>query len=65
MSADPSRTIVEVDALTEEQRRYLFFFEEDVFGTRDYGLEWEPKQRFFTVHVDGRLVARFGHRWPF
>jgi GNAT superfamily N-acetyltransferase len=58
--APQPRTIIPADALTEEQRKHLFFFEEDVFGLAALGLAWEPKTRFFTVHVAGRLVANAG-----
>ena len=54
------RTIVEADALTDEQRRHLFYFEDDVFGLVSHGLTWAPKERFFTVHIDGRLVGNAG-----
>ena len=54
------RTIVEAGALTDEQRLRLFKFEDDVFGLASYGLAWAPKERFFTVHVDGRPVANAG-----
>ena len=60
MPPDPDRTIVEADALTEEQRRELFFFEDDPFGLRDLALHWEPKTRFFTAYAGGRPVANAG-----
>ena len=57
MPPEHARTIVEADALTDEQRRHLFFFEDDVFGLGAFGLQWEPKTHFFTVYVDGNLVV--------
>ena len=60
MPPNTPRTLIEADALTDEQRRHLFFFEDDVFGLDAFALQWEPKTHFFTVHVDGRLVANAG-----
>ena len=60
MPPAPVRNIVEADALTEEQRKHLFFFEEDVFGLNALALQWEPKTHFFTVYVSGGLVANAG-----
>jgi GNAT superfamily N-acetyltransferase len=57
MPPNLARTILETDSLTEDQRRHLFFFEEDVFGESGFHLTWAPKERFFTVYADGRLVA--------
>ena len=60
MPPEPARTIVEADALTDEQRRHLFLFEDDVFGLGAFGLQWEPKTHFFLVYVQDHLVANAG-----
>ena len=48
------------DSFTDEERRQLFDWGEDIFGMADVGLQWRPKDRHLFVEVDSRVVSHVG-----
>jgi predicted GNAT family N-acyltransferase len=47
-------------SLTDEERRTLFEWGENIFGVEDSLLRWRPKEWHFLVEEDGRAVAHIG-----
>lgn len=48
------------DRFTDEERRQLFEWGEDIFGMAGLDLRWRPKDRHLFVEVDGRVVSHVG-----
>ncbi|HYE15101.1 MAG TPA: GNAT family N-acetyltransferase [Pyrinomonadaceae bacterium] len=46
--------------LTDEERRTLFEWGEDIFGVRDKQFRWRPKDWHFLVEADGRVTTHVG-----
>lgn len=47
-------------ALTDEERRTLFEWGEDIFGPDDKRYRWRPKDLHFMLEEDGRLSSHVG-----
>jgi predicted GNAT family N-acyltransferase len=47
-------------SLTDEERRTLFEWGENIWGLEDTLLRWRPKEFHFIVEEDGRAVAHVG-----
>ena len=48
------------EALTEEERQALFFWDEHVFGLEDASYRWRPKDYHFVTEADGEPVSHVG-----
>jgi aminoglycoside 2'-N-acetyltransferase I len=48
------------DRLSDEERRELFEWGEDIFGLRTFKIQWRPKDLHFVVEASGRPVAHVG-----
>lgn len=48
------------DELTEDERRALFGWSENVFGIEDGLYTWRPKERHIVVEANGRALSHVG-----
>jgi len=48
------------EGLSEEERRTLFEWGENIFGSEDLQYRWRPKDVHFCLEEDGRLVSHVG-----
>jgi aminoglycoside 2'-N-acetyltransferase I len=48
------------ERLTEEERRALFEWGENIFGAEDLQYRWRPKDLHFLLEEDGRVVSHVG-----
>ncbi|MFL6256479.1 MAG: GNAT family N-acetyltransferase [Pyrinomonadaceae bacterium] len=48
------------EALTEEERQALFFWDENIFGIEDGAYRWRPKDYHFITEEDGRPLSHVG-----
>lgn len=48
------------ERLTEEERRTLFEWGENIFGAEDLQYRWRPKDLHFLLEDDGRVVSHVG-----
>lgn len=48
------------EALTDEERRTLFGWGENIFGAEDLQYRWRPKELHFFLEEDGRLSSHVG-----
>ena len=55
-----SETIVQAEMLTEEQKRKLFGWGEDIFGVEGLNVAWRPKDVHFLLLSDGEPVSHVG-----
>jgi hypothetical protein len=46
--------------LSDEERRYLFGWGEDIFGANHLNLSWRPKDLHLLLYVDGRAETHIG-----
>jgi len=49
-----------VKALTDEEKRQLFGWGENIFGVTPLKLSWRPKDLHFLLYSDGELVSHVG-----
>lgn len=49
-----------VDGLTDEERRSLFGWGEDIFNVNSLNMKWRLKEKRLLVDVDGRTAAQVG-----
>ncbi|MCA1557906.1 MAG: GNAT family N-acetyltransferase [Acidobacteria bacterium] len=49
-----------VDYISDEERKQLFKWGEDIFGVDHLNLRWKPKDLHLFVEVDGRAVTHVG-----
>lgn len=48
------------NSLTDEERRTLFMWGENIFGDEDAKYRWRPKDWHFITEEDGRVVSHVG-----
>jgi GNAT superfamily N-acetyltransferase len=48
------------EALTDEERRALFFWDENIFGIEDAEYRWRPKDYHFITEEGGRPLSHVG-----
>lgn len=48
------------ESLTDEERRALFGWGENIFGVEDANYRWRPKEMHFITEEDGRAVSHVG-----
>ncbi|HST52782.1 MAG TPA: GNAT family N-acetyltransferase [Pyrinomonadaceae bacterium] len=48
------------DRLTDEERKILFEWSENVFGDDDAKYQWRPKDYHFVTEEDGRVISHVG-----
>jgi GNAT superfamily N-acetyltransferase len=52
--------IRQTEALTEEEKRQLFGWGENIFGVAALELSWRPKDLHFLLYSNGELVSHVG-----
>ena len=52
--------IRQTEALTEEEKRQLFGWGENIFGVAALELSWRPKDLHFSLYSNGELVSHVG-----
>ena len=48
------------DRLTDEERKILFEWGENIFGEDDAKYRWRPKDYHFVTEEDGRVISHVG-----
>jgi GNAT superfamily N-acetyltransferase len=55
-----TKTIKQVDSLSEAEKRQLYGWGDDIFGASALNLSWRPKDLHFMIEMDGVLVSHVG-----